>query len=99
MWEARPDRGLTGSLPAGPGPGQEEDVAEPLAPVLPQAQEGRVSEQGPRALGVLVSVHFTARKQVPEATQVEVPAEEEEADPACLTHVVGMGVGGPGRKS
>lgn len=41
--EARPDRGLAGGLPARPVPGQEEDLAEPLAAFLPQAQEGRVS--------------------------------------------------------
>lgn len=40
--EARPDRGLAGRLPARPVPGQEEDLAEPLATLIPQAQEGRV---------------------------------------------------------
>lgn len=40
--EAGPDRGLAGRLPARPGPGQKEDLAEPLATLVPQAQEGRV---------------------------------------------------------
>lgn len=40
--EAGPDRGLAGRLPARPVPGQEEDLAEPLATLIPQAQEGRV---------------------------------------------------------
>lgn len=46
MREAGPDRGLAGGLPAGPVPGQEEDVAEPVATLVPQTQEGGVSVGG-----------------------------------------------------
>lgn len=48
--EAGPDRGLAGRLPARPVAGQEEDVAQPLATLVPQAQEGGVSARpAPRA--------------------------------------------------
>lgn len=47
--EAGPDRGLAGRLPARPVAGQEEDVAEPLATLIPQAQEGGVSASRQRA--------------------------------------------------
>lgn len=40
--QTRPVRGIPGGLPAGSGPGQAQDLEEPLETLLPQAQEGRV---------------------------------------------------------
>lgn len=42
LWQTRSDRGVPGCLPAGSGPGQAQDMEEPLETLLPQAQEGRV---------------------------------------------------------
>lgn len=40
--QTRPVRGIPGGLPARSGPGQAQDLEEPLETLLPQAQEGRV---------------------------------------------------------
>lgn len=45
VWEAGPDRGFSGCLPARPGPGQTQDLEEPLETILPQTQESRVRNQ------------------------------------------------------
>ena len=54
--QTRPVRGLPGGLPAGSGPGQAQDLEEPLETLLPQAQEGRVRRHlHPQALPSVTS--------------------------------------------
>lgn len=53
-----PDRGIPGRLPPRPGPGQAQDLEEPVETLLSQAQEGRVSGASKKLLRGFVKKFF-----------------------------------------